>query len=411
MHRRIRCVGYVLSVLTIGTSLTVPVAIAVPAYAASACATTLSPAPSVSDPAAVPWAVAASGVDGLAGVADGSGQTVAVIDSGVSPLSTFGGRVLRGHDLLGATDGRTDCVGHGTAVASIITAASTTELGFRGLAPGVRILPVRVSEAELVGDQPSGATTTAAGLGAAIRWAVAHGADILNISVVVGTDDHTLRVAVADAVNHGVLVVASVGNSHNATGPDPTPYPAAYPGVIGVGSVDATGARSAESEVGPFLDVVAPGGDVTAADSTGVATFSGTSFAVPYVAATVALIRQEFPKLSPDQIADRLYATTDPPPLDASPREYGHGIVDPYRAVAGALPGPTGRATPSPSTAPPVAGAAAGPAADAGDRGHQPTVVAVASTVALLVLAFAWALTAAHRRRLDSERKHADGRP
>jgi len=406
MHRVVRgAVRWTAATATCVVILGLPCTSAVPAAAAEACGATATPAPTVSDPAGVPWAVAASGVDGLAGVADGTGETVAVIDSGVSPLATFGHRVLHGHDLLGSTDGRTDCVGHGTAVASIIAAAPASGVGFRGLAPAAKILPVRVTEAELVGNEAIGDATTAAGLGDAITWAVDHGADVLNISVVVGTDHPTLRTAVARAIDRGVVVVASVGNSHSNSGPDPTPYPADYPGVIGVGSIDSTGERSSTSEVGACLDVVAPGGGVTADRvPSGLGAFDGTSFAVPYVAATAALIRQEFPRLGPDQVAARIFATTDRPPVGASPTDYGHGIVDPYRAVAGALPGTEVTAPRPPSTSSPPHSTGAlviGPAAGIENPGRQRSIVAVTVAIALIMLAFGWTLTAAHRRRLD----------
>lgn len=407
MHRAVRgAARWVAAIATCTAILIAPYVGAGPTNAAAACGAAPTPAPTVSDPAAVPWALAASGVDGLADVADGSGQTVAVIDSGVSPLSVFGRRVLQGHDLLGSTDGRTDCVGHGTAVASIIVAAPTNGIGFRGLAPGARILPVRVTEAELVAGGASGDTTTAAGLGDAITWAVDHGADVLNISVVVGTDDHALRTAVANAIAKGVVVVASVGNSHSDSGLDPTPFPAAYPGVIGVGSIDSNGERSGTSEIGEFLDVVAPGGGVTADRlPSGLGAFDGTSFAVPYVAATAALVRQEFPGLNPDQVAERIFATTDRPPIGASPKDYGHGIVDPYRAVAGALPGTQATVRSSSPLATPlqVGGAVATPAAGLDNPGHQRSLVAVSVAIALIMLTFGWTLATAHRRRLDRQ--------
>lgn len=406
MHRAVRgAVRWTAATATCVVIFGLPYAGTAPAAAAAACGATATPAPTVSDPSAVPWAVAASGVDGLTGVADGTGETVAVIDSGVSPLATFGHRVLHGHDMLGSTDGRTDCVGHGTAVASIVAAAPANGIGFRGLAPAAKILPVRVTEAELVGNVASGDATTAAGLGDAITWAVDHGADVLNISVVVGTDDRTLRTAVARAIDKGVVVVASVGNSHSDSGPDPTPYPADYPGVIGVGSIDSTGERSSTSEVGEFLDVVAPGGGVTADRvPSGLASFDGTSFAVPYVAATAALIRQEFPEFGPDQVAARIFATTDRPPIGATSTDYGHGIVDPYRAVAGALPGTDITATRPPSTMSPphvAGGPVTKPAAGIENPGRQRSIVAVTVAIALIMLAFGWTLTAAHRRRLD----------
>ncbi|HEU0237711.1 MAG TPA: S8 family serine peptidase [Micromonosporaceae bacterium] len=413
MHRAFPRAVRILAGLAVCTTIVTGPLAAVPGYAATTtaptfavagCATSATPPPAVPDPSAVPWAVAASGVDGLRGVANGAGEVVAVIDSGVTPLASFGHRVLAGHDLLGRTDGRVDCVGHGTAVASIIAAGTTPGAAFRGLAPGAKILPVRVSEAELVDGAVSGDATTPAGLGAAITWAVDHGADVLNISVVVGTDDRTLRSAVARAVADGVVVVASVGNNHNDSGTDPTPYPAAYPGVIGVGSIDEGGVRSATSEVGPFLDVVAPGGGVTADRlPSGLGTFDGTSFAVPYVAATAALVRQEFPRLTNAQVAQRIFDTTDPPPVGASPADYGQGIVDPYRAVASAVTA-AGSGGGHVTSAAPTLGADAGtgtPAAASTTPGRQRWVVGAASAVAMILLGFAWTLAGAYRRRLD----------
>ena len=223
----------------------------------------------------------------------------------------------------------------------------------------------------MVGNVASGDATTAAGLGDAITWAVDHGADVLNISVVVGTDDRTLRTAVARAIDKGVVVVASVGNSHSDSGPDPTPYPADYPGVIGVGSIDSTGERSSTSEVGDFLDVVAPGGGVTADRvPSGLGAFDGTSFAVPYVAATAALIRQEFPGLGPDQVAARIFATTDRPPIGASPdrlRSWDRRSVPSGRRSA-ARHRCHRAATPSTTSPPHVAG---GPVTGAGSRDRE----------------------------------------
>ena len=88
----------------------------------------------------------------LAPLATGAGVTVAVVDSGVDRVHPqLAGRVLAGADLLDpGGDGGRDCAGHGTGVASIIAAAPRPDVAFRGLAPGARILPVRVSEQQVV---------------------------------------------------------------------------------------------------------------------------------------------------------------------------------------------------------------------------------------------------------------------
>lgn len=386
----------------------VPVGVAgasTPAYAAVPCATTATPGAPVGNRAEVPWSVAVAGLDRLAGIADGRGVTVAVIDSGVRPVGPLTGRVVAGYDLISGSDGRTDCVGHGTAVASIIAARPQGGVGFRGLAPGATILPIRVSDAELVDGVPSGPAASAAGLATAIHEAVRRGADVLNLSLVLGADVPAVRHAIAHAVAAGVVVVASVGNSHTQSGPDPTPYPAAYPGVIGVGAIDPDGGRSPTSTVGPFVDVVAPGGSVTAERlPSGLTVVDGTSFAVPYVAATAALVRQALPGLTGAQVTARILATADPPADGGPPDAYGHGVVDPYRAVTASLPaGPTDGLTSDPpdraGTAPlasPVSGRL-GSAAGTGDGGPVGWTAIVVTALALAVAAVASA--AAHRRR------------
>jgi subtilisin family serine protease len=153
-----------------------------------------------------------------------------VIDSGVDRRHPqLSGRVLAGTDYLDpGDDGTRDCAGHGTGVASVIAAAPRAGVAFRGLAPGARILPVRVSEQQVVDGRESGRTVSAAVFARAIRWAVDQGADVLNLSVVLYADDPAVRAAVAYAAERDVVVVAAAGNLH-AEG-DPRPYPAAYAG-------------------------------------------------------------------------------------------------------------------------------------------------------------------------------------
>src|SRR5262249_39071334 len=147
----------------------------------------------------------------LAGIADGSGVTVAVIDSGVDAgHPQLAGVVLPGEDLLDRTgSGRRDCVGHGTAVASII--AGAPQGGIRlGLAPGVRILPFRVSEQEIIDGHPTGNPGTATGLAKAIHDATDRGARVINLSLALSTDNHDVRTAVEYAQAHDVVLVAAV---------------------------------------------------------------------------------------------------------------------------------------------------------------------------------------------------------
>lgn len=289
-----------------------------PAGAAPACPATVarpSPAPS----GATSWPARRYQLGRLAGIADGTGVIVAVLDSGVdADHPRLRGRVLPGADELAGTGGRIDCVGHGTAVASIIAA----------VAPGAGILPVRVTEREVVDGTAAGRTSGVRGLAAGIRWAVDHGADVLNLSLVLYDDDAPVREAIRYAHDHDVVIVAAVGNRHGE-GTDPVPYPAAYPGVLGVAGIGPDGRRAKNSPVGSFVDIAAPGVDVlAAAPGQGNALYQGTSFAAPFVAGTAALLRQERPGASVDQVGALLRGSADPGPPGT-----GAGVVDPYRAA------------------------------------------------------------------------------
>ncbi|WP_327030280.1 type VII secretion-associated serine protease mycosin [Micromonospora sp. NBC_01740] len=301
------------------------------ARAAPGCASPLAPVRPVS---ARPWPQQRYAPERLAPLATGTGVTVAVIDSGVDrrhPQLT--GRVLDGTDLLDpGSDGSRDCAGHGTGVASIIAAAPRDGTAFRGLAPGARILPVRVSEQQVVEGRESGRTVSAGDFARAVRWAVDHDADVLNLSVVLYADDPAVRAAIGYAVDRDVVVVAAAGNLHDAG--DPRPYPAAYEGVLGVGAIGADGTRAPFSQTGSYVDLVAPGSDVLmAAPGEGHHRAEGTSYAAPFVAATAALLRQYRPELTAAQVAQRIVATADPAPGDGRGGGYGAGVLNPYRAV------------------------------------------------------------------------------
>ncbi|MFC4020999.1 type VII secretion-associated serine protease mycosin [Micromonospora sp. GCM10011542] len=299
--------------------------------AAPACATPLAPARPV---AAVPWPQQRYDPARLAPLATGSGVTVAVVDSGVDRTHPqLAGRVLAGTDLLDpGGDGSRDCAGHGTGVASIIAAAPRPGIAFAGIAPGARILPVRVSEQQVVQGRESGRTVSAGEFARAIRWAVDHDSDVLNLSVVLYADAPAVRSAVRYAVDRDVVLVAAAGNLHESG--DPRPFPAAYDGVLGVGAIGADGTRAAFSQTGPYVDLVAPGSEVlTAAPGQGHHRVEGTSYAAPFVAATAALLRQYRPDLSAAQVAERIIATADPAPGAGRGGGCGAGVLNPYRAV------------------------------------------------------------------------------
>jgi type VII secretion-associated serine protease mycosin len=260
-------------------------------------------------------------------VTRGAGVRVGVVDSGVdSDNPHLRGKVFAGFDFVRNVSGaRFDCAPHGTPVASIIAGASVDGTGFHGVAPDARIVPARVTDTDEIKGGPA---VVAAG----IRYTVDNGVRVLNLSLTVFQDAPEIKQAVEYARAHDVLVVAAAGNQHENG--NPTPYPAAYPGVLGVGSVDITGARAPDSQSGSYVDLVAPGVKVTGCTpGSGHALWQGTSFATPFVSGTAALVRAAYPSLTADQVADRLIRTASVSRGGARGPDYGAGVVNPYRAV------------------------------------------------------------------------------
>jgi type VII secretion-associated serine protease mycosin len=332
-------------------------------------------------------------------VADGAGVLVAVVDSGVDAgHAQLAGAVRPGVDLLDAGgDGRLDCVGHGTAVASIIAGRPRAGTPFRGVAPAAVILPIRVSERIEGADTGSGRSVPLSGVASAIRQAADRGARVVNLSLTTDRDDPALRDAVRYARSRDVVLVAAAGNRREAG--NPRPYPAAYEGVLGVGAIQPDGTPAEQSQSGDYVDLVAPGAEVTAAARDGGhARYTGTSFAAAFVTGAAALVRHYHPALTEAQVAERLIATADPA-VGETGADRGAGVVNPYRAVTARIGGTPGvTVEPLASRAPDPAVNAAKAAAARTRRDAYILSLSGAGIVALLIL-FAGAVPRAVRRR------------
>lgn len=286
--------------------------------------------------------------------ATGRGVTVAVVDSGVDTRNPhLGDVVVDGADLVdpsGDAQGRTDTAGHGTAVAGQIAARRVDGSGVVGLAPDARLLAVRAYVEDTDRGRSDGTAPTTARMAAGIRWAVEHGATIINVSLSSPVDDPELRAAVDAAAARGALVVASAGNRTTAQDTSDSPrYPAAYPGVLGVAAVGPGDAPTDASIHGPHVDVAAPGTDVlTTFHASGDCVLGGdtpsASFATAYVAGAAALVAEAFPAETPDQWAHRLMVTASRTQAGARDDEVGWGVVRPADALTfvddGTAPGP-----------------------------------------------------------------------
>ncbi|MFI7104292.1 type VII secretion-associated serine protease mycosin [Streptomyces sp. NPDC050161] len=282
------------------------------------------------------WPLKAFKADDIWDISTGKGVTVAVIDDGVnSSHEDLRGNVLAGKDFVdGGSPDEENGDTHGTEMAGIIAGHGHAGgfAGVKGLAPDAKILPIRD-----IGERPEGYATS-------IRYAVDHGASIINISQVGTAAEGTAEpAAIAYAVKHGVLVIAGSGNEGEGAS-SPLTYPARYPGVLAVGGVENTGKVWPDSNYGPWVRLTAPATDIV---STGRGTSSyrkssGTSNSTAFVSGAAALLRAKFPDLTPGQIVNRLTKSAGLPPsaqgISLPDQKYGYGYIQPLAALKRDIP-------------------------------------------------------------------------
>ncbi|MEU4078622.1 type VII secretion-associated serine protease mycosin [Streptomyces venezuelae] len=326
------------------------------------------------------WHLDAMGAEEIWQLSTGKGVTVAVIDTGVEKDNPdLRGQVLTGKDFAPDKPGDqfTDYSGHGTDMAALIasTGARYGGKGAFGLAPGAKILPVRVPGG-LGGDKSQAAADKefTKVMPQAIRFAADSGAKVINISQASPAGSQQLTDAVKYALDKGALIFAGVGNTGDKS--NDLEYPAATPGVVGVGAIDKKLTRVPTSQYGPQVDVVAPGKDVVHAchGATGVCESSGTSDATALASAAAALLWAKHPDWTNNQVLKVMLNTIAGPTEGGKRSDYiGYGAIRPLRALkTPGDPGPAGVrpiddlkavATEAPSTeAPGTASAAPTPA-------------------------------------------------
>ncbi|MFI8518114.1 type VII secretion-associated serine protease mycosin [Streptomyces sp. NPDC085481] len=272
----------------------------------------------------------------------GEGVTVAVLDTGVDATHPdLEGSVLTGTDLVGfgASRGDRAWARHGTAMAGIIAGhghGPDGQDGVLGIAPKVKILPVRVILEGTDKARDKARKTRGTALAEGIRWAADHGADVINLSL--GDDSESAHpdagedAAVQYALAKGVSVVASAGNGGEKG--DHISYPAAYPGVIAVTAVDRYGTHASFSTSRWYATVSAPGDDIVIADpDRRYYEGWGTSAAAAFVSGGVALVRAAHPGLTPAQVKRLLIDTARNRPDGGRSDDKGYGTVDPAAAI------------------------------------------------------------------------------
>jgi hypothetical protein len=272
---------------------------------------------------------------------------IAVVDTGVAPVPDLQGALVPGIDLVGGgvSQGGPDELGyHGTWVASIIAARGNNGRDAAGYCWQCSIMPVRVSD----GESPANDGVVAQG----IRWAVDHGARIVNVSLAGSGSNFDEQSAIAYAVAHNVLVVAAAGNS----GDDTVHYPGGYPSVLAVAGTDQNDQLYSWSSRGSWVALAAPGCATVVDPNVGAAYGCGSSFAPAAVSGIAGLLLSFNPSLTADQIASALESSAH------AVSGIGGGRVDAAAAFAAlALPDVTNAPSPAQPEAAPAAAAAETP--------------------------------------------------
>ncbi|MFJ9574744.1 S8 family serine peptidase [Streptomyces bacillaris] len=275
------------------------------------------------------WYLSAMQAEEMWKITTGEGIKVAVIDTGVNPSTpSLKGQVLKGLDATGAPgDEHDDYRGHGTNMAELI-AGTGNGGGLRGLAPGVKIIPMRISDTEFQNEN----SVNARDAEDAIRAAADSDAQIISMSFASDYSDQDERAAVKYAQSKGKLFFAGVGN--NAEEGNREQYPAAYPQVVGVSSADRNGKVSEFSTNGNSVDIAAPGSDIPRWCNNSFKDYcdgeGGTSPATAIASASAALVWSANPDWTANQVLNVLFDTAGRDWEKGTLSRYlGHGLIRP----------------------------------------------------------------------------------
>jgi minor extracellular protease Epr len=244
----------------------------------------------------------------------GKGVKIAVIDSGIYPHRDL--KIAGGYAAVNYTTSYEDDAGHGTHVAGII-GAKHNQYGTDGVAPDAGMYAVKVLDRTGTGNMSD--------LLEGIDWAISNRMDIINLSIGTTYKSKALQHAVESAYQDGVLLVASSGNEGVG---HPINYPAAFEDVIAVSASDSRNNIASFSVVGDKLEVAAPGSDIYSTYlGANYAMMSGTSQAAPHVSAMLALLKQQYPEETNDQLRLRMQGYSKDLGEEGRDPLFGYGLV------------------------------------------------------------------------------------
>jgi Subtilase family len=285
------------------------------------------------------WAVRfARDVTVAEGISRGRSVKIALLSDGVAPgVRSLKGALEKEKDLVGTPRPRRAA---GTLMASLIiggTPAAGSPVAIRGLAPAATILPVRVyADPGDPGErQWQESADWGKNLSNAIRYAVDHGADVITVDAYDAdrTQAGLLSAAITYAQTKDVVIVAPVGVRKAG---DPAHYPGSAPGVIGVGALTEKGRRDKKLTSRSSAALVsAPGVTMPSiGPDNRLWTFWGDPVALAFTTGAVAMIRSEYPKLTPAQVGQALSASARRPGGKGRyDTELGFGYLNPAGAL------------------------------------------------------------------------------
>ena len=274
---------------------------------------------------AAPCRHANCGAHALVGWPDAARRATCAAPLAIGMIDTA---VNDGHDLLagarltverlGDLPGEGSGAGHGTAVASVLLGQAGSRI--EGLLPEAEVIAVDVFS-DVGGDERADTVALLRGL----DRLGAMGLRVVNLSLT-GPPNATLGALIDRLAAGGMVLVAAAGNG----GPQAAPvFPAAHPGVIAVTAVDARGRPYRQAQRGDHLDLAAPGvGLMLATSISGARERSGTSFAVPFVSAALALLLAQEPGLSGEALRARLSGLVRDAGAEGVDPVYGLGVLE-----------------------------------------------------------------------------------
>ena len=228
---------------------------------------------------------------------------------------------VNGWDFGDDDDSPTDELGHGTMMCGVIAAVQNNNLGISGIAPGSKILPLKVSES---------GSPVASAVAEAIIYASDYGVKIINLSLQLGEDPQVVADAVDYSTAKGVLLIAAAGNDGGAVH-----FPAKLEEVIAVSATNDTNRIWSHSCVGPEIELSAPGENIYATKlDGGYDDGNGTSFSSAIVSAVAALLAAKHPDLNRDQLRKSLITGADDLGEEGKDDLYGYGKVNALKNLA-----------------------------------------------------------------------------